>query len=296
MKKYISIDIGGTAIKYGLIGQGGEILSKKSMDTEAYKGGPAILDKVLDITQGYLNDQGQAIVGVCISTAGMVDRDKGEIFYSAPLIPNYKGTNFKKAIRDKFNLACEVENDVKCAGLAEYMAGASKGASLALMLTIGTGIGGCIIIDGRVLRGFSGSACEVGYLNMGDSDFQSLASARTLTKTVASLKGQPESDWNGYAIFEAAKSGDSVCIGAIDDMCQVLGQGIANIAYVINPEIVVLGGGIMAQEDYLRPRIEAALNKYLIDSIASQTRIEFASHGNDAGMLGAYYNFVSVHG
>ena len=160
MKKYISIDIGGTAIKYGIVSENAEVLLKKEMKTEAQKGGPAILEKVIGIVEEL---KGEADAGVCISTAGMVDIEKGEIFYSAPLIPNYIGTAFKKTVEERFGIPCEVENDVNCAGLAEYKAGAAAGSKAAVMLTIGTGIGGCILLNGEVFHGFSNSACEVGY-------------------------------------------------------------------------------------------------------------------------------------
>lgn len=94
MKKYVSIDIGGTAIKYGVIDESGSIVVKDKMDTEAYKGGPEILKKVTGIVAGYMDTYEPS--GIAISTAGMVDVEKGEIFYSAPLIPNYAGTQFKK--------------------------------------------------------------------------------------------------------------------------------------------------------------------------------------------------------
>ena len=163
MKKYISIDIGGTAIKYGIVSEDAEVLLKKEMKTEAQKGGPAILDKVIGIVEA-LKEEADA--GVCISTAGMVDIEKGEIFYSAPLIPNYIGTAFKKTVEERFGIPCEVENDVNCAGLAEYKAGAAAGSKAAVMLTIGTGIGGCILLNGEVFHGFSNSACEVGYMHI----------------------------------------------------------------------------------------------------------------------------------
>lgn len=289
MREYISIDIGGTAIKYGLMREDGEILMSDEMKTEAYKGGPAILEKVEGIVEQYSKDA--KISGVCISTAGMVDIEKGEIFYSAPLIPNYIGTKFKATIEEKFHIPCEVENDVNCAGLAEYVSGASKDSKIALMLTIGTGIGGCAVLDGKVFRGFSGSACEVGYMHMYGSDFQTLGAASILTRKVAEWKNELEIDWNGKRIFEEAKKGDELCVRAIDEMVDVLGQGISNICYVLNPEVVVLGGGIMAQEAYLREKLERALDKWLVPAIRSKTRLEFAKHRNYAGMIGAFYHF-----
>ena len=280
MKKYISIDIGGTAIKYGIVSEDAEVLLKKEMKTEAQKGGPAILDKVIGIVEA-LKEEADA--GVCISTAGMVDIEKGEIFYSAPLIPNYIGTAFKKTVEERFGIPCEVENDVNCAGLAEYKAGAAAGSKAAVMLTIGTGIGGCILLNGEVFHGFSNSACEVGYMHMDDSDFQTLGAASILTKKVAAWKGEPAENWSGYHIFEEAKKGD------------VLGKGIANICYVVNPEVVVLGGGIMAQEAFLKDKIEKAVEKYLVSSMWEHTSIAFAKNQNNAGMLGAFYHFQGRH-
>ena len=203
----------------------------------------------------------------------MVDTERGSIFYSAPLIPDYAGTEFKKTLEEKFHIPCEVENDVNCAGLAEYSSGAAKGCKVVLMLTIGTGIGGCIVLDGKVFHGFSNSACEVGYMHMDDSDFQTLGAASILSKKVSQWKGEPEEKWDGYRIFEEAKKGDMICNRAIDQMIEILGKGIANICYVINPEVVVLGGGIMAQEEFLRGKIQDAVKKYLISSIEEHTKI-----------------------
>lgn len=294
MKKYVSIDIGGTAIKYGVLDENGTILSRFETATEAKKGGAAILEKVVRLAETFC--EAEEIDGICISTAGMVDTIKGEIFYAAPLIPDYAGIKFKEVLEARFGIPCEVENDVNCAGLAESKSGASKDAGVSLMLTIGTGIGGCIIIDGRVFHGFSNSACEIGYMHMDGSDFQTLGAASVLSQKVAALKNESEKEWNGYRIFEEAKKADVICIRAIDEMVDVLGKGIANICYVLNPEIVVLGGGIMAQEAYLKECIENALHKYLVPSIAAQTKIAFAKYRNDAGMMGAFYHYQSIHG
>jgi predicted NBD/HSP70 family sugar kinase len=299
VEKYISIDIGGTAIKYGIINENGRILERREMRTEAEKGGPAILEKAVGIVnelKGRDAQEAGEISGICISTAGMVDTEKGEIFYAAPLIPNYAGTKFKAVMEKKFGIPCEVENDVNCAGLAESMSGSARNSSSTLMLTIGTGIGGCIVLDNKVFHGFSNSACEVGYMHMFDSDFQTLGAASILSKKVAERKGEPLQKWSGYHIFEEAKAGDETCIQAIAEMVDILGRGIANICYVLNPQTVVLGGGIMAQEEYLKGKIQGAVAGYLVPSIARCTTITFAKHRNDAGMLGAFYHFMEKHG
>lgn len=298
MKQYVSIDIGGTAIKYGIIDENGTIFEKKECPTEAYLGGSHILEKAVSIVAEYQNKFD--LSGICISTAGMVDVEKGEIFYAAPLIPNYAGTQFKKTMEEKFHIPCEVENDVNCAGLAEAKYGAAKGSAVALCLTIGTGIGGCILIDGKVFHGSTGSACEVGYMHMDHSDFQTLGATSILCKKVEDKKAkeEPESvgSWDGKKIFEMAKMGDSICVNAIDEMVDSLGKGIANICYVLNPQTVVLGGGVMAQKEYLQPRIEEKLTKYLVSSMAACITVKMAENGNQAGMLGAFYHFQERHG
>lgn len=294
MKQYVSIDIGGTAVKYGIIDESGHILSRHVMETQAYQGGQAVLSKVLSIVEN--SRKAGEISGVCISTAGMVDVYRGEIIHSAPLIPDYAGVCFKSIVQDKYGLPCEVENDVNCAGLAETISGAARGSSSVLMLTIGTGIGGCFVLDGKVFHGAGNSACEVGYMHMFDSDFQTLGAASALSEKVSRRKGVRNGEWSGYRIFQAAKQGDSVCIQAIDEMVDILGMGIANICYVLNPQTVVLGGGIMAQEEYLKAKAEAAVARYLLPSAAAYTSLCFAKYKNAAGMLGAFYHFMSMTG
>ena len=292
MKNYVCIDVGGTSIKYGIIKEDLNFIKTDEIDTEAKKGGPNILNKIINIVENFKNDY--EIAGVCISTAGMVDCEKGEIIYASSLIPNYTGTNIKETIENKLNIPCEVENDVNCAALAEHFAGGAKGSNISLCLTIGTGIGGSIIINNEVYHGAFGSGGEVGYMNMNKSTFQDLGASSILVKKVACMKNIEPEKIDGKYIFENAKSGDKDCINAIDDMIEVLGQGIANICYIINPEVVVLGGGIMAQKEYLYDKIKSSMDKNLIPFISNKTRLEFAMYGNKAGMLGAYFNFKNM--
>lgn len=294
MKSYICIDIGGTSIKYGVIRENGLFLETSEMPTEAMKyGGAGIMEKACVISEAYMKKY--AVSGICVSTAGMVDCEQGKITYAAPLIPNYTGTEIKKMLEEKFGIPCEVENDVNCAGLAEAYAGAAKGSTVSLCLTIGTGIGGAAIIDKKVFHGYSGSGCEVGYMHLPGGQFQDLGASSILVKKTAQYKGISSETIDGKYVFENAKKGDKDCIRAIDEMCDVLGMGIANICYVLNPEVVVLGGGIMAQKDYLQEKLRKSLDKYLIPSVAQHTKLAFAQNQNQAGMLGAFYHFKSRH-
>lgn len=294
MKEYICIDIGGTSIKYGMVQEDGTFLTTGEMPTEAMQyGGPGIMEKAKKIVETYQAEYQPA--GICVSTAGMVDCEQGKITYAAPLIPDYTGTEIKKTLEKLYGIPCEVENDVNCAGLAEHFAGASRGSRISVCLTIGTGIGGAILIDGKVFHGFSGSGCEVGYMHLPGGEFQDLGASSILVKKAAAYKNTDPEKINGKYVFEQAKQGDEDCIRAIREMCEVLGMGIANICYVVNPEVVVLGGGIMAQKKYLKDMLRESLDKYLLPSVAQHTRLEFAQNQNQAGMLGAYYNFRSRH-
>lgn len=289
MKTYVAIDIGGTSIKYGLIDANEQLLEKHEMPTEAHLGGIGILNKVKGIVRKYLNTT--EIAGICLSSAGMVDPDKGEIFYAGPQIPNYAGTAFKHELEKEFQIPCEIENDVNCAGLAEVMSGNAKNSQIAVCLTIGTGIGGCLINQSEVFHGYSNSACEVGYMHLPDGAFQDLASTTALVQYVADLHNDPVEQWNGLKVFTEATEGNHYCMQGIERMVAYLGKGIANICYVVNPEIVVLGGGVMAQEAILKPKIQAALKANLVPSLAEKTTLVFAHHQNTAGMFGAYYHF-----
>ena len=289
--KYICLDIGGTFIKYGIVSRGGNIIFSDKCATEAQEGGPHILDKAVSLVDELSKKGDGEYAGVGISTAGMVDTKTGSIFDASDTIPNYAGTQFKKTIEDKFHLDCRVENDVNCAGLAEAKTGAAKNSKVAVALTVGTGVGGSLIVDGKVFHGFSESACEVGYMHIGGEDFQTQAAVSSLIKNVVAKKKEPQENWDGYKIFDAAKHGDKICIQAIDDMVDALAKGIANICYVVNPEVVVLGGGIMEQKEYLNDKVNEALKKYLKESVFEKTTIMFAENKNNAGILGAAFLF-----
>lgn len=289
MKHYVSVDIGGTFIKYAVLDEDAVILFHNKRPTEAWKGGKSILGKVREIIEECLKEE--QIDGICISTAGMVDVEKGEILYAASYLPDYAGTGIRKELEEAFHIPCEVENDVNCAGLAEAVSGAAKGADVSLTLTVGTGIGGCAVVNGRVFHGSFGSACEVGYMYLDGKSFQDQASVTALIRKVALIKNEKEEEWDGYRIIHEAEEGDPDCLRAFDEMVEALGKGIANICSVLDPEVVVLGGGIMEEEGFFGSRIEAAVKRWLVPGIAEHTRIRYAEHKNTAGLLGAFYHF-----
>ena len=220
-----------------------------------------------------------------------MDEIKGEIIHAGPQIPEYKGCKWKEEIECTFSIPCEVENDVKCAGLGEYSFGSGKGAGSMLCLTIGTGIGGSFILNGEVYHGTSHSAMEIGYMQIPGGMFQRMASTSALVKRVASRKGEPEECWNGKRIFEEVVKEDKICLEELDRLCDALSIGLSNLCYAFNPECIVLGGGIMEQKDILLPKIWGHLQEHLVPIVAENTRLLAASLGNRAGLLGAYVHF-----
>ena len=286
-KRFLAIDIGGTTTKFALLTADGEILSQGERDTESEHGGPRIVENV----KALIREQKQEISGVCISTAGMVDEELGVIIHAGPQIPLYKGTEWKKIIETEFSIPCEVVNDVKSAGLGEAHFGVAKGKKSVLLLTIGTGIGGCFLQDGGVYHGSSHAAMEVGYIQLPGGEFQSLASTSALVKRVAGRKKESVESWNGKKVLSGLEQGDKICTEEVDRFCNALSLGMSNLCYAFNPEVFILGGGIMARKELLLPRIIKHLEEHLLPIVFEHTEVRAAGLGNQAGFLGAFVNF-----
>ena len=286
----VCIDIGGTSIKYGVASEdarnGIKFHQQCEIPTRAKEiKGPGIQKAVLQLVQEMKTQH--AIKGVAISTAGMVDPTRGVILHANENIPEYTGINLKQSVETTFSIPCSVENDVNAAALGELFYGAAQGCESALCLTIGTGIGAAIILNGDIYRGLSLSAGEIGYTIVKGEMFENIASTSALVARLqAKLPDIPNLD--GKLIFQEAHKGTSPYVEEIDEMCDTLAQGISNVVYVLNPQRIILGGGIMAQKDYLLPRIHKALQKYLTPYVFKHTELVAAQLSNNAGMAGAY--------
>jgi len=294
---YICIDIGGTSIKYGVLSEKGEIFIDGTVSTKVTEKENFILSDVKKLIRNILDEyRNYEIKGICVSTAGVVNPEKGEIAYAGPTIPKYTGTKIKEELEKEFSISCEVENDVNCAGLGEYWKGAGKGSKSMVCLTIGTGIGGSVILDGKLLNGIGYTAGEIGYMDVNGSYIQNIASSRYLVEKVQKEKVEKEGITDaitGVDIFELAKKGDEICIAGINEIISNLAVGVRNIIYLLNPEVIVIGGGITAQKEYLEEKIRKEVNDGMISDMFRKTRIELAQQGNQAGLLGALYNFLN---
>ena len=297
MMYYICIDIGGTSIKYGVLSEQGEIFIDGTVSTKVTEKENFILSDVKKLIRNILDEyRNYEIEGICVSTAGVVNPEKGEIAYAGPTIPKYTGTKIKEELEKEFSIPCEVENDVNCAGLGEYWKGAGKGSNSMVCLTIGTGIGGSVILDGKLLNGIGYTAGEIGYMDVNGSYIQNIASSKYLVEKVQKEKVEKEGITDaitGVDIFELAKKGDEICIAGINEIISNLAVGVRNIIYLLNPEVIVIGGGITAQKEYLEEKIRKEVNDGMISDMFRKTRIELAQQGNQAGLLGALYNFLN---
>jgi ROK family protein len=297
MMYYICIDIGGTSIKYGVLSEKGEIFIDGTVSTKVTEKENFILSDVKKLIRNILDEyRNYEIKGICVSTAGVVNPEKGEIAYAGPTIPKYTGTKIKEELEKEFSISCEVENDVNCAGLGEYWRGAGKGSKSMVCLTIGTGIGGSVILDGKLLNGIGYTAGEIGYMDINGSYIQNIASSKYLVEKVQKEKVEKEGITDaitGVDIFELAKKGDEICIAGIDEIISNLAVGVRNIIYLLNPEVIVIGGGITVQKEYLEEKIRKEVNDGMISDMFRKTRIELAQQGNQAGLLGALYNFLN---
>ena len=297
MMYYICIDIGGTSIKYGVLSEKGEIFIDGTVSTKVTEKENFILSDVKKLIRNILDEyRNYEIKGICVSTAGVVNPEKGEISYAGPTIPKYTGTKIKEELEKEFSISCEVENDVNCAGLGEYWKGAGKGSKSMVCLTIGTGIGGSVILDGKLLNGIGYTAGEIGYMDVNGNYIQNIASSKYLVEKVQKEKVEREGITDtitGVDIFELAKRGDEICIAGINEIISNLAVGVRNIIYLLNPEVIVIGGGITAQKEYLEEKIRKEVNDGMISDMFRKTRIELAQQGNQAGLLGALYNFLN---
>lgn len=289
--KIIGIDIGGTTIKADLYDDFGTSLNQfKEIETiiDYDLGTNQILNQVCDLIGEYILNY--SIDGVGISTAGVVNANTGEIIYAGYTIPGYIGVNFTSEIEKRFGLSTFVENDVNCAALGELWKGQAKDKKNVVMVTIGTGIGGSIIVNGQIVNGFNYTAGEVGYIPVGNSDWQSKASTTALIHLYQ--KKSLKTNQTGRTFFTDLSSGDKVAKETFEIFVENLTKGLLAISYLLNPEILILGGGILAKKDILLPEIQSSLAKNVMDNRFLPKNVVAATLGNEAGRIGAVKNFL----
>ncbi len=288
--KMMVFDVGGTAIKYGMVDGDFNILFSEEMPTNTYKTGNPIMQAL----EAKLDEYAGEFDAVGISTAGQVDFANGIVTDGTDNIPNYRGSDLKGVFEKKYNVPVAVDNDVNCAGLGEAYFGAGVGESDFLCLTYGTGVGGCIFQNGDVYRGTKCAAGEFGHmlLHAGERQcacgkkgcYEAYASCRAFTNTVSERFGRYMS---GREIFKEENLKNPIIIEELDKWENEIVSGLVSLCNIFNPSLIILGGGIMS-EDLLVNHIREKL-KNSIGVNYQCVRVEKAKLRNKAGMLGAAY-------
>ena len=208
-------------------------------------------------------------------------------------IPGYSMIPIMNRLQEVLKVPVSIDNDVNCAAFGEKWNGSGREKRNFIMFTLGTGIGGAIFIDGELYRGHSFSAGEWGNMLIEGKPFEEVASISGLIHLVRKYKG--EGDWNGKTIFELYDKGDREVTQAVEVFFKHLAIGISNLAYIFNPEMIVIGGGITDRGNQFLKEVKEEVEKYLQKEIYNNCEIELAQNGNCAGMIGAIYHFLHHH-
>lgn len=278
-------DIGGTDIKYGIINQQHRFIMKDKMTTDIRFGGLSIIEQVIDKAQALKSSHD--VTGIAVSSAGVIDPTTGIVLSATDTIKNFKGLAIKEMLETKTNLFTTVINDVNAMALCEAYFG-DHHSNHFIALTIGTGIGGAIVVDNQIYHGHAMSAGEFGRMFIDGQTFESLASMSSIIKA-AQKANLNVSD--GYDLFQRYDQKDPIAFQIITDFYAHLAKGLANLIYAFNPPLIIIGGGISNRGEQLIKDIKAALKKILDPYFYDHCEIALASHLNDAGMLGAWIHY-----
>ncbi len=306
---YIGIDLGGTNIAIGLVNAEGNIIKHKSIPTLKERGIDVICQDMIGLCESLMSQNNltkKDIRAVGIGTPGTVDSEKGIIVYANNLIvDNFPIT---KVMNDSLDIPVYVANDADCAALGEVTSGAAKGCTNAIILTLGTGVGGGLVLNGEIYKSSFPGAGELGHhviayngrqCNCGRKGcFEQYGSATALISDAQeAAKNNPDSRLNYYTDgilskmnakvpFDAAQDGDIIAQGVVDQYLNYLACGIANMVNIFKPEMIIIGGGVSRQKENLTKPLTQKVTQQIYAQ-EMKTKIEVATLGNDAGIIGA---------
>lgn len=301
----LGIDIGGTTCKCGVFTTDGELLYKDEIATRKDEGGSLILSDIKNHIPDMLSAAGMKsddVAGVGIGVPGAV-KDDGTVNKCVNL--GWGVFNVAQTFNEITGYKVKVGNDANMAALGEYWMGSAKEYSSSLFVTIGTGVGAGVIVDGKPLCGYNGAAAELGHLPVVEDEqeycncgkkgcLEQVASATGIVRTATRMlneSGEPSSlrdipYISAKVVFDEAKAGDLIALNVVDYVCRYLGKGIACAAGMVDPEVISIGGGVSAAGEFLLSRISKYYKEYVFHA-SRNTQIIQATLGNDAGMYGA---------
>ena len=285
---YLGIDIGGTKIACGLVSDMGEVLRQVRCPTPL-TGGTSILDAALSLAAEF---RAEPFSAIGIGTGGQVNADLGIIASATPLLPGWAGTAVKAAFESEFNLPCFVDNDVNALAVGEYRFGAGQELGTVVYLALGTGVGGALLLNGRLHHGAHWTGAEFGHLllAMGEDaprrTLEEFAGGPGLVQTYREISGF-NGDITGESIAaEARQNPESQAALAVTRTGEYLGWGLVSLANIMDPDLIVIGGGLAALGDSLLDPARRVLSHHALPGPA-QCRIVPAALGADASLIGA---------
>lgn len=286
MNYYLTVDIGGTDIKYGVIGEDLVLVYKSTVKTEGHLGGHHVINTIKKLFNELSNKY--ELKGIAISTTSGIS-DDDVVMTPSFAIKDYEGINFKEELKD-LGVNISAENDVNSMALCEKeLVKDHEDKKCIITMTLGTGIGGAIFINDKMHRGFKYTAGEWGKIIISkNKTYEQLASTKALVDSAK--KVNPKLD-NGIKVFEAYDNGDEDIIPVVHEFYNYVARGLANIIYVLNPDHIVIGGGITNRGDIFLEELKAHLKPMLWDYLANDLNLELAKKRNDAGMIGAFINY-----
>lgn len=315
----VGVDLGGTSINVGVVPfDGGRVLGMRSAPTLADRGPKSVVDRMVALIREAIRDAGreagvpvEQVVGVGLGSPGPLDRETGTVIDT----PNLGWRNFplRDLISNAVGLEAELDNDANAAALGEWWQGAGRDVRTLLGLTLGTGIGGGIVLDGRVFHGASDVAGEVGHMTIDSTGrrcncgnygcLEAYASGPAIAaRAVEGLQsGEPSllptmvegelSRITAETVYEAIVAGDEYSRHVMRDTARFLGTGIANLINILNPEMVVISGGVTRAGDHLLEPLRAEVRRRAFRHAADRCRIVTSELGSMAGVIGAAYMF-----
>lgn len=309
---YIGVDLGGTNIAVGLVNQAGKIFTKGSVPTLNHREYPEIIKDMAMLMLDLIKDSNMKIEdfkSIGVGSPGVADCQNGKIVYASNI--KFIDVPLREELQKYINLPVYVNNDANIAAYAESIAGAAKDAKTSVTVTIGTGIGSGVVIDGKIFSGFNNAASELGHMvidmdgeqcNCGRKGcWERYASATAcINQTKKAAAENPDSlintlvdgdldKVNAKTVFDAAKQGDEVAAKVVERYISYIGLGLADIVNIFQPDVIVIGGGVCKEGEYLL----APLRKYILENtFAPKYKIKIADlrvaqMGNDAGIVGA---------
>jgi glucokinase len=278
---YAGIDLGGTKILTVIEDEERNVLAKTKIPTEATRGVGIVMDNIvksLEISCKEIDILPNGLSGIGIGVPGPVNHEKG-LVYDCPNLSGWKNIEVRKLINERWNVPVKVENDARVAGLAETRLGAAKGFRHVFYITVSTGIGAAIIIDGKIYHGADGAAGEFGQMKLLDG---SILEQKFAGPAIERLLGLPTTQ-----LSELVKKNDPGAKKAVEYLTNGIGTFLANIATLLNPQIIVVGGGVSQLGDLILNPIREKVSSLAFSISAKNVKIVPAALHTDSGAVGA---------